>query len=346
VSLIEADYQLLLRELAAKCKDAKERERLRALYAISIGKPIAEIMEIFCVDESTVHRWIVRWNEEKSLAERPRTGRPESLDEKDKAEMRKLVEENEPKKHGIKNASAWDTKELRAYFSRKERDVSRETLRRHLEAMGARYVKAELKYAEADEEKQREFAVEFFKNAELRPNSAIIFFQDECSVSCSARKGYGWTFEKRLVITAPQRGRKRMNCFGAVNPFRGEVIQMASSQAKAPALIRFLRKVERKHPNRKIWIYLDNLPVHKSAKVKKFLENHKRIELRFMPPYSPELNPQEQWWRHQRRKLLNNRSFRSTRQLASSLGWFVRQTPAKQVMSACSLEPLRSLLLR
>lgn len=87
-----------LRELAARCKDAKERERLRALYALSIGQSITIVRNIFCVEESTIHRWIERWGSEKNLADKPKSGRPPTLDEKDKSELKNLVEENNPKK--------------------------------------------------------------------------------------------------------------------------------------------------------------------------------------------------------------------------------------------------------
>lgn len=338
--LIPGSDSYLLDEAAKKCKDAKERERLRALYVLSIGYTVSEVVKMFCVDESTIYNWIARWQEEKTLADKPREGRPPSLDEKDKKEIRKLVGESDPKKHGV-NASFWDCRELRDYFGKKGKPVSRETIRRCLKEMGARYVKAEIKYADADIEKQKEFARWIL--GDLGADSAVLFL-DESSVGCYPRKGYGWTFEKRLVVKAFEKQRRRTNCFGAVNPLEGKITQMTSGGAKAPSFVRFLRKVEKQYRGKEVIICLDNLQVHKSKLVKRFLDKHRRIVFRFLPPYSPDMNPQEQWWNYQRRKFLNNRSFDSTRQLASSLGWFVQKTPSERVMSVCSLEPLRRLL--
>ena len=40
------------------------------------------------------------------------------------------------------------------------------------------------------------------------------------------------------------------------------------------------------------------------------LEEHKdKLTLWFLPPYSPELNPQERVWRHTRRKVTHNKYF-------------------------------------
>jgi len=338
--MLEEDRELL-RELAAKCRDGKEKIRYLSLHAIASGHEVPLVSEIFCVDESTIYRWIERWQHERNVQDKTKSGRPSAISDKDKERIKNLIEEGEPKKYGI-NASFWDTKELHLYFQKRGMEISRETLRTCLKGMGARYVKAQIKYAEADIEKQKEFARKFFE--EMESTSGIVIFQDEMSAECSARKGYGWTFEKRLEIKAPQRYRKRVNCFGAVNIMEGKVIEMTSKEAKAPAFVRFLNKIAVKYSGERIVMYLDNLPVHKSAKVKKFLERHPGMRLEFLPPYSPELNPQEQWWNYKRRKFLNNRNFKSTHHMATSMNRFAKLVPPEQVMSICSLEPLEKLL--
>jgi transposase len=155
---------------------------------------------------------------------------------------------------------------------------------------------------------------------------------------------YGWTFKELLEVKVSQRFRQRVNCFGAVNTTKGEVIQMASKESKAPAFVRFLRKIDKKYRHAAIIIYLDNLLVHKSANVGKFLGRHTNIRLEFLPPYSPEMNLQEEWWNYERCKFLNNRNFRSTHQLATSMNWFTKKTPPEQVMSVCSFASLERLL--
>jgi len=284
-----------LRKLAKTCRDARVQNRYLALHALSIKKPVSLVAEIFCVDRASLYNWIVKWKQERTLEDEPREGRPNILTEEQKQEIRNLIEENNPKKHGI-NASAWDTKELQHYFEGRGMQVSRESLRTALICMGARYVKATLKYAETDLEKQKEFALKFFMENRKVSGNALVFFEDEMSAGCSARKGYGWTFGDRLVIKAPQKSKKRLNCFGAVSPSNGEVVEMASGQAKAPAFVAFLqKKLLDKHPKRRIVVYLDNGPVHRARKVQEFLGKNPRLEIRYLPSYSPELNPVEHW---------------------------------------------------
>ena len=51
--------------------------------------------------------------------------------------------------------------------------------------------------------------------------------------------------------------------------------------------------------DRKIFLIVDGHPTHKAKLVRKFVEeNSERIELFLLPPYSPELNPDELAWAH------------------------------------------------
>ena len=137
-----------LNKLAKECKDPWERDRLRAPYMLSIGYSVKDASRVFSVAEDAIYRWAQRWNEERSVDDRDRSGRPPALGEKEKKEIRRLLDENDPGRHGI-NSSTWTCTELRLYFRRRGIAVSEETIRRCLIDIGAHYVKAVLEYAEA-----------------------------------------------------------------------------------------------------------------------------------------------------------------------------------------------------
>ncbi|VAX19888.1 Mobile element protein [hydrothermal vent metagenome] len=68
---------------------------------------------------------------------------------------------------------------------------------------------------------------------------------------------------------------------------------MYSGSMNADRFLKFLRQLI-KNRDRKIYLILDNLKVHHSKIVKKWVEKNKRtIELFFLPSYSPERNPDE-----------------------------------------------------
>jgi transposase len=62
---------------------------------------------------------------------------------------------------------------------------------------------------------------------------------------------------------------------------------------RAPVFIDFLRRLLRHNPGR-VFLVVDSHPVHKAGKVQRWAAAHaERLEMFFMPGYSPELNPDE-----------------------------------------------------
>ena len=74
------------------------------------------------------------------------------------------------------------------------------------------------------------------------------------------------------------------------------------------AMVDFFKKLEEESGASKIHIILDNARAHKNKKVKEYLKGS-RIELHYLPPYSPNLNPIERLWKVFRELTLYNRYF-------------------------------------
>ncbi|MGC8907055.1 MAG: IS630 family transposase [Desulfomonilaceae bacterium] len=75
--------------------------------------------------------------------------------------------------------------------------------------------------------------------------------------------------------------------------------------------LRFLKRLARHYTGRKIYLILDNA---------KWLEaNPDKMELHFLPPYSPELNPVELVWKETKKKTTHNRYFPSLAALKERL---------------------------
>jgi len=71
---------------------------------------------------------------------------------------------------------------------------------------------------------------------------------------------------------------------------------------------------------RKIHLVLDNARYHHAILLQEWLEaNRDKIQLHFLPAYSPKLNAQEGVWRLTRRKLIHNRFFNDEKELHQAL---------------------------
>ncbi|MEA3452188.1 MAG: transposase [Bacteroidota bacterium] len=61
--------------------------------------------------------------------------------------------------------------------------------------------------------------------------------------------------------------------------------------------IAFLHQMRQNFPNKNILFIVDNANIHRSKKIKSFLEKYREITLYHLPTYSPEYNPVEKvWW--------------------------------------------------
>jgi transposase len=73
------------------------------------------------------------------------------------------------------------------------------------------------------------------------------------------------------------------------------------------AMSLFLEEISLRYPDEYILMFTDQAGWHKA----KGLRIPPNIELAFLPPYSPELNPQEQIWDELREKYFGNKLFQS-----------------------------------
>jgi transposase len=74
----------------------------------------------------------------------------------------------------------------------------------------------------------------------------------------------------------------------------------------AETTITFFKKLEQAYPDKKkVHLFLDNVRYYKNKKVKAYLENS-RIEVHYLPPYSPNLNPIERLWKWMKERVLYN----------------------------------------
>jgi transposase len=340
--MLEGDSNTL-GDLYKNCKDAKEKIRYEALYAVSRGNNVRNVANIIAVEESTVYDWIHLWETERTVSDKPRSGRPSKLTEEDENEIKELIDENDPKKHGI-NAMSYTTVELQEYFMKfHSKYIDEETFRAHLRKMGAHYVKSQLRYKEADQEKQLEFARNFYDLSTNHEFTKVLFI-DEMSVSTSAHNGYGWTFDQRLVVDAPQKDVERANYFGAVEISHGEIIETVRESAKTPSFMQLLYKIEKRYSDDKILIMMDNSTVHHDRRVAKFFNKRENMKLLYMPPYSPTINPEEYVHNYLRNKLLNNHNFKSIKQIGHLIGHFVRNMDSETIRSIAPLSPIEALL--
>jgi len=91
--------------------------------------------------------------------------------------------------------------------------------------------------------------------------------------------------------------RQSLTFFGCLNLATQKFYWKKSKPSNSEAFLKFLTQLNQRTPNKNIAIILDNASIHKSKKTKKYLQCHRNIQLFYLPPYSPEYNPVEIFWK-------------------------------------------------
>ena len=125
---------------------------------------------------------------------------------------------------------------------------------------------------------------------------AKIFFLDEAGFQSDPPLGrtYGLKGQTPVVTTSGQR--QSLNVISAVNA-RGEFWAASySGKLNAEAFVAFLENFIDSQRG-KVFLVVDGHPAHKAKIVKAYLKSLQgRLELHFLPPYAPDLNPDEFVW--------------------------------------------------
>jgi transposase len=117
------------------------------------------------------------------------------------------------------------------------------------------------------------------------------------------------------------RVREYPHVFGSVSPQDGELISLILPRADTPALSLYLAEVSRRHPHEHILLFLDRAGWHQANA----LEVPDNITLDWLPPYSPQCNPQELVWREVRRQPFGNHDYESMDTVETALERRLRQ---------------------
>ena len=129
--------------------------------------------------------------------------------------------------------------------------------------------------------------------ARAQAEKAEIQWGDETGISSEDHRGRGYGPRGKTPVARTSARRCRTSMISTVTN-RGKLRFMVYQGAlNVDLFLKFLRRLI-KAARRKIFLVVDNLRVHVAKKVTRWVEDHRdRIELFYLPPYCPELNPDE-----------------------------------------------------
>jgi transposase len=137
---------------------------------------------------------------------------------------------------------------------------------------------------------------------EAQTGKRAVYFVDAAHFVLAPFLGYLWSF-CRLFIKAPA-GRQRLNVLGALNAVSHKLITVINdSYINSQSVCDLLWKIHRLHSPTSVTVVLDNAKYQRCRLVMALAETLK-IELLFLPPYSPNLNLIERLWKFVKKQCL------------------------------------------
>lgn len=153
-----------------------------------------------------------------------------------------------------------------------------------------------------------------------------------------------WSLKGQQPQILTYGGRKRQHLIGAVDPMEGILHAAFSDTLKTVQFQHFLERLLARYPGDwKLVIVLDNARAHHSKELEPFLDaNKERLELVFLPKYSPDLNPIEWFWKLLRKRVTHNTFFGTFKEFQRALIKFMVKfkQPSPILQTQCSYSKL------
>jgi transposase len=234
----------------------------------------------------------------KGLVSKPRGRKPDEqrlLDAAQEAEVRGLIRRHTPDELGLPFA-LWSRAAVRELVWRRcGVRLAVRTMGKYLARWGFTAQKPIRRADEQDPAAVRRWLRRDYPAIATRAKRArgVVLWGDETGLRSDDVRGRSYAPRGRTPVVRVCHKRAGLSLITAVTN-RGELRWMiVDGSVNAPIFIRFLERLIR-DARRKVFLILDRLKAHRARLTRDWLAEHRsEIEAFFLPPYSPELNPDE-----------------------------------------------------
>lgn len=267
------------------------------------GAHVLDLMEIWNVDKSSIYKWVKKHKRGESFerSKRPGSGRPRVINKANERKILSLIKK-QASKFGFET-DLWTTHRIQTVLRKKLKlKVSRMCIWRMLTELRQSFKKVQKQYYEVDLKKQEKWVKCTRKKIlqTVKKHRAILYFEDESNISLSPVMGKSWGPVGKKIVHKATGNRGSVSAISAISQ-DGRLIFNVFDNGKrfcSGDIIEFLRKMLSYHKRRHLVVVMDRATCHTSQKVKDFVSAQKRLHVFYLPPRSPEFNPDEQVWAH------------------------------------------------
>jgi transposase len=282
--------------------ETRKMIRRRGIALIKSGKKKGDVAELFGVNKNTVTNWCksYRENGQKGLEDKKRGAKSENcklLTDKQEIAIQKMIVDKYPEQYKLAFA-LWTRKAVKDLIeSELGIIIAIRTTGDYLNKWGFTPQKPTKKAYEQKPSEVKKWLEEHYPHIKERAKSenAEIHWGDETGCKNQCNHGRSYAPQGQTPIKKSMSKSFKINMISTVTNQGKVQFMIYSENMNADKLIEFLKQLI-KSSDRKIFLILDNLRVHHCHIVKEWLGQEdikQKLEIFWLPSYSPELNPDE-----------------------------------------------------
>jgi transposase len=292
-----------------KERDHRIADRIKAVLLRNEGWSQIQIAQALRVRPETVHEHLNDFKKKQKL--KPENGGSESyLDEQQTAVIIQHLEQKIYTK--VSDICAYIRHSYSVRFT-----VSGMT--KWLHKQGFSYKKPKGTPAKADLQKQAAFITYYENLLSTIPEDEPIEFGDGVHPTMATKITYGWIKKGTDKLIQTTGSKIRMNLFGSISLETMKVTIGSYESINSSAIEQHFQKLRQIYPNaHKIHLILDQGSYNTSKETKESAKKY-NIDLHYLPPYSPNLNPIERLWKVMNEYSRNNRYFQTATEFKKAI---------------------------
>lgn len=255
----------------------------------------------FC--RTSIYRWLRDYhaNDWAGLTGTVAEGPTSKLSERQKQQVKRWIIGKDPRQYGF-DFGLWTRKIVKTLIhDRMEIDLGLTAVGRMLVQLDITPQKPLRRAYERDPVQVEEWLRERYPVLKKRAKllGAAIFFLDEAGFQSDPplQRTYGLKGKTPIVKTSGQR--QSINVISAVNAQGCFWSNTYDGKLNAESFELFLRDFIKNRGKQKVFLVMDGHPAHKAKSVEKYVVGlNGQLELHSLPPYAPDLNPDEFVWNY------------------------------------------------
>lgn len=298
-----------------------EEIRIRAVERVQAGESPEVVIRALGFSRSCIYVWLAKYRAGGwgALKARALKGRPMKVRPGQMRWVYRTVTGKSPLQYRFEFA-LW-TRDMIRILLREEFGLrlSLASVGRLLKQLGLTCQRPLFRAMEQDPKRVRQWREQEYPviREQARQTGADIYFGDEAGVRSDCHAGTTWGVRGKTPVVRSTGQRSSVNMISAVSA-RGHMrFMVAKGKINGGVFVEFLKRLTH-NAKRPIFLILDGGSYHRSRLVKNYLESlDGKLRLFFLPPYSPELNPDEQVWNYVKHHGVAKAALRNGKELRS-----------------------------